>query len=74
MHTRTACEDYPHEINRRRHLWRLWLSSSLIARPRAPYFEIERGVRVAGMTERLRVDYVEGGGRTFSLNDFIRFI
>ena len=61
MHTRTAFEDWP-EINRRRHLWRLWLSLS-DCRPRAPYFENwKEGVRVAGMTERLRLDYVEGGG------------
>lgn len=61
MHTRTAYEDWP-ENARRRHLWRLWLSLSDF-RPRAPYFENwKEGVRVAGMTERLRVDYAEGGG------------
>ncbi len=61
MHTRTAYEDWP-EIKRRRHLWRLWLSLP-DCRPRAPYFENwKEGVRVEGMTERLRVDYLEGGG------------
>jgi len=61
MHTRTEFEDWP-EIERRRHLWRLWLSLDDF-RPRAPYFETWKdGVQVEGMTERLRVDYVEGGG------------
>ena len=61
MHTRTAYEDWP-DINRRRHLWRLWLSVP-DCRPRAPYFENwKEGVRVAGMTKRLRLDYLEGGG------------
>ncbi len=61
MHTRTAYKDWP-EAARRRHLWRLWLSVSDF-RPRAPYFENwKQGVRVAGMTERLQVDYLEGGG------------
>jgi hypothetical protein len=61
MHTRTEFEDWP-EPERRRHLWRLWLGMPDI-RPRSPFFENWRdGIQVAGMTERLRVDYVEGGG------------
>ena len=61
MHTRTEFEDWP-EPERRRHLWRLWLGIPDI-RPRSPFFENWRdGVRVAGITERLRLDYVEGGG------------
>lgn len=61
MHTRTEYEDWP-ELERRRHLWRLWLGVPDI-RPRSPYFENWRdGVQVAGMEERLRVDYITGGG------------
>ena len=73
MHTRTAFEDWP-EINRRRHLWQLWLFLPN-CRPRAPYFENWKdGVRVVGMTERLRFDYLEGGGWTFYSNAFIPFV
>ena len=61
MHTRTEFEDWP-DLERRRHLWRLWLSLDNF-RPRTPYFETwKNGVQVEGMTERLRVDYLEGGG------------
>jgi len=61
MHTRTAFEDWP-EPERRRHLWRLWLAAPDI-RPRSPYFENwKNGVQVDGMTERLRIEYENGGG------------
>ena len=60
MHTRTAYEDWS-EPERRRHLWRLWLSMCDF-RPRAPYFENWKdGVNIAGITKRLRLDYVMDG-------------
>ncbi len=59
LHTRTAFEDWP-EVERKRHLMRLWLAADGGGRPVVPGFrENLQGIMVAGTAPSTPVDVLE---------------
>ncbi len=59
LHTRTAFEDWP-QVERKRHLMRLWLAADGGGRPVAPGFrENIQGIMVAGTVPSTPVDVLE---------------